>query len=379
MLDLELLDVLGVPDGLFDVPEPVGPLRAHAPGQPLEVAVHGGDDPGLALVGLDPVEGPDQPVHRRHHQGPGAVAGLALGGQLEPDRHLLGHLDPVAHLPVRDRAAPALVEQPAHVPEELGPVLHEPAGAVEAPGLLVGGTHEDHVPVRRESRAVQRQEGLEVGDAEPLGVQGAPAPDVAVPDHARERIDLPELLVRGDHVHVMQEDERRLVTALDRGPDVAPALRRGDRVPGDARLVEDPGEVLDAPDLVARRIHRVDAQVLLGPLDGLVPEPVQVDVLGGGPGGSDQEQGNEEKVAEPADGRRRRGGSGCRERDLGTGASVGHGVIREGVFACVKQSSGPAARGRKSRAPGGPTSATPAGSSPRPPRPGRAGAARRPG
>src|SRR3712207_8577327 len=39
--------------------------------------------------------------------------------------------------------------------EQLRAVLQQPAGAVEAAGLLVGGRHEDDVPIQGQAHAVQ--------------------------------------------------------------------------------------------------------------------------------------------------------------------------------------------------------------------------------
>ncbi len=129
--------------------------------------------------------------------------------------------------------------------------------------FFVRGRHEDDVPLQRTAFGVQREEGLQMEDPARLGVEGPAAVHVAVPDLATERIHRPVIVVRRDDVDVVQEQDRRLVAPLEPRPDVAPARRRLGGLVVDSGSIEDLREELDTSGLVARRVRRIDADVLL--------------------------------------------------------------------------------------------------------------------
>ena len=112
-----------------------GERRLGLPDRPL-VAADAGD--GLGDVG-DRVVGVDH----------GAVAGRAAGGQAHPGHALLRGLEQVQALAADGHAEAAdLADRLGHALEEIGVVVHEPAGALAAAGLLVGQEREDDVARR---------------------------------------------------------------------------------------------------------------------------------------------------------------------------------------------------------------------------------------
>jgi hypothetical protein len=215
------------------------------------------------------------------------VAGLAAGGQPEPQRYLLSHLHREHHVVAEAGAAAALVQQVADAGEDVRMVLDQPAGAVGAAGLLVGGGDEQHVAPQGFAGGVQGQEGLQVGDADALHVERPAAPDVTVADLAGKRRHLPVAGVGGHHVDVVQQHQGRLAAALEARPKVAAPGRRLSGAVGNARGLEDGGQVRHPVGFVARRVGGVDAQVIGKPFGCLLGEV-------GGRGGAGQQQSQQQ-------------------------------------------------------------------------------------
>ena len=252
-----------------------------------------------------------QPVQRghetRHRRGllrPRAVPRLSQRGEAQPVRHLLRHLDRHLHPPVQNGAPPAFVEHVAHVGEQLGALLHEPADPEEAAGLLVGRRHEDDVAVQRHPGSTELEKGREVNDAEPLGVDGPAAIDHAVADLARQGSGGPVVGIRRHHVDVVQQHEARRVATGQSSPDIAAPRRRLHQLVRDALRLEDCCKEPGSGGLVAWRVHGVDPDVLLQPLDGLIREICRRHLCGG-------RHGSEETGGNCTQPRRCRLGSSC--------------------------------------------------------------------
>src|SRR5438046_1691330 len=111
-----------------------------------EILLHRPHEPHPRVVATDLVERPDEPGDGGLRGGRRAVTTLPARDELHPARGLLRHGD--LHdlsASLRDVDVIALGQQVLGAPEQLGAVLHDPAGAGPAARLLVGGGEQDHV------------------------------------------------------------------------------------------------------------------------------------------------------------------------------------------------------------------------------------------
>ena len=242
-----------------------------------EVRRHGGHHPRRELVGLQPVERADQPIGGRRRGRRRSVPRRARGGELEPQRGLLRDFDRERPARAVDAPRSAFIDDKTRAPECLGVMLHHPLRPEHAAGLLVRRRHEDQITVERHVRAMQRQKRFQLEDAQRLRVERPAAPDLAILERRRERVGIPVLRIRGHDVHVVEQHQRGLGAALEPRPDVAATGSRGCRIEGDAFLLEDPREIPHRQDFIARRIGRVDPDVVRRALDCLVLELGGVD------------------------------------------------------------------------------------------------------
>ena len=144
----------------------------------------------------------------------------------------------------------------------VGVCLAQPAkaGVLALADLLVGRRAEDQVAGRREPLPRKGSDGDSARRHLALHVQRAPAPDAAVLDLARPRIDRPLRRIREHRVGVREQEERRPGSSSRNPRDEVRAVR-GARVElaRDAVLLEIPAQKLGRDRLVPRRIHRVEA------------------------------------------------------------------------------------------------------------------------
>ena len=161
--------------------------------------------------------------------------------------------------------AAALVEHETDSFQQVRPIAHDPTGADPSARLLVRRGQEDDVAFKGCPGPGEGQEGLQVHDAQALRVEGSAAVEVAVLVGSGQRIVLPEPRVGGHDVDVVEQDDARGLTPFEPRPDAAPARLGLHGFVGDALALEDVREERDRLALVARRVRRVDADVLLEP------------------------------------------------------------------------------------------------------------------
>ena len=64
--------------------------------------------------------------------------------------------------------------------------FEQPAGAFGAAGLFVGDGDQHQVAIDGDTLAMQREQGRQLSDPQPLDIDGAPSPDLAVEQAAGE-------------------------------------------------------------------------------------------------------------------------------------------------------------------------------------------------
>ena len=207
----------------------------------------------------------------------------------QPYRHFLGDFDIEQELLVGLLAVSAFVDEQARPREYFGVVFHQPARTIESAGFLVSGCHEDDIPVQRHAGPLQAHERGELGNTGALHVQCATSPQVAVPNLAGERVARPVLRIGRHDIRVLQQDQGRLVAAFQARPDI-PAAWRALRllVRNTLRLENIPDEFHGAT-LVAGRIDRIDADVLLEPAQRFVLDGLRTGRQGDGQEGQDKQ------------------------------------------------------------------------------------------
>ena len=238
-----------------------------------------GHDAGRERVLAEALERLDQVGHRAAGRGARSMAGGSDRVQPQPHRHLLRHLDAEDDPVAQDPAAAALVEHEAGPLQQVRPVAHDPACAVAAARLLVRRGQEDDVAFEGFPGTGEGEEGLQVHDAQALRVEGAAAVEVAVLVGSGHRIVLPEPRVGRYDVDVVEQDDARRLTPFEPCPDAAAAGRGLHGLVGDALALEDVREERDGLALVARRVRRVDAEVLLEPPRGFRQPRIACPVL----------------------------------------------------------------------------------------------------
>ena len=248
--------------------------------QPREVLLHDGREVVPALPLLYPPEGAHEPVEGVVAVGHGAVAGAPLRHQPQPERPLLRrrHRE---HGPLHPeqlrRAAAALVDDVLRR-QRLGVIRFEPLDAARPPRLLVRHRQEHDVARQRQARALQQQHRDQLGHAQPLHVERAAPPDLAVADDARERLLVPVLALHGHHVGVIEQHQRLLAAvAAQDGAQRDAVVARVERLAGDALAFEDGPEEVARQPLPPRRVGRVDAQVVLQDAQRLLEGGVPID------------------------------------------------------------------------------------------------------
>ena len=265
------------------------PQFAQQPLRVLRIELHAGQLGDLVQEragGLGQFHGPRVLPDVRHGAGqvrhgvvlvqPGAVPGLALRDELQPQQALLRGLQQVGPLAADVRGEPAhLAQCVRETVEDLGMFAHHPLGAVAHPGFLVREEPEDDVPLGHGSRAAHVAQHREHHGVHVLHVHRAAAPDHPVPHLPCERVQGPVLRRGGDHVQVAVHEQRvrARVLALDTGEHVR-AARGGLEVLGlEAHLVDQLGHVLSRRTLTlglaTRVIARVEADQLAADPGGL--------------------------------------------------------------------------------------------------------------
>ena len=190
-------------------------------GQAGEEDLHGGVDVHGTLVLEKPREGGDHPVQCALAGGHGAVATHPPALQAQPVAVFLSvgdHKERCFRHQVEGGVTPLVDHQVCL--QLLGVVLQEHPGAGVAARLLVGDGKEDHVTLEYQSLPRGGDEGHELHDPHALHIQSPSAPDKAVGDLAGEGMELPVLGVGGDHVYMVEEDERfTLPRSLEAGQE----------------------------------------------------------------------------------------------------------------------------------------------------------------
>ena len=208
-------------------------------------------------------------------RGARAVARRPARHDLQPERGLLRRADAVIldAAVVAEADGAALVDQKLRIPHQLRVVLDEPARADPLPHLLVRRRQEDHIALQRHAGALQHHQRHQLRDPFPLHVLGTAAPDVPVLDQPPEGIDGPVLRRRQHDVHVVEQDDGA-------GGAVAAQARVQIRLAGrglehlrlDALARQHRGQPVRRATLVARRVGRVDPQILGQQLGRVVPQ-----------------------------------------------------------------------------------------------------------
>ena len=160
-------------------------------------------------------------------------------------------------------------------------MIDEPSRAVLAAFFFVAGRDEYHVAIEQDSRPLDREHRHQLDHARALVVERAAPPDFSVFHRPRERRNFPFLRIGGHHVHVAEQNYRLGMfadPAQPRRDDPAAMLRlpggRRDSV-GKKFLLEHPRRA----DLVARRVGRVDLDVLRQQVGRFLGDLVPVDWL----------------------------------------------------------------------------------------------------
>ena len=137
--------------------------------------------------------------------------------------------------------------------------------------LLVGGRREDQVAGRLEPLARERRDRDRVRRHLALHVERAAAPDAAVPQLARPRVDRPLGRVGEDGVGVREQEQRRPVARPpDPRDEVRPLGHARVELALDAERLEVRAQELGRLRLVAGRVDGVQADQRLEEPDDLV-------------------------------------------------------------------------------------------------------------
>ena len=187
---------------------------------------------------------------------------LAPSGHPQPQRHLLRDFDAEHRLLAVPGPAATFVQQEADILEQLRPVVYQPTRTIRTTGFFIGGCHEDHIAAQPGARCMQRKERLQLHDGRTFHITRATAVDVSLPDFAREWWHGPVARVCRDYVDMIEQYQRRFAPPVQARPDVAAPRRRLSGFVGNTRRIEDRGEIFDAARFVARRVGRVDLDVL---------------------------------------------------------------------------------------------------------------------
>jgi len=233
------------------------------------------------LVVRDLVQRADEPRHRILLRRPRAVRRRAFHGHVLPEGSLFCDADsPVGELAVLDGVVATLGDQKLDVLEQVGMPVDEHLCAGRAQ-LLVGVADEDDVASERDAAPFQGEHRHQMSDPFALHVERASPVDEALLDVAREGVDAPVLRGSGDDIHVMHEGDR-LLAAISLQPRVkvrAASTQLGgvEYLNLEALLLEDILEPACGEQLVARRVRRIDPDILLQVVHGLVAEHSPVD------------------------------------------------------------------------------------------------------
>ncbi len=230
----------------------------HRVGEPRRVAVLG-----------DPRHRPGKPRRGVALRRTAAVAGPPFRREGKPQRPLLPEVHeeelpfaeeiPNAHAPLvhSDRAT----EGEGEVPDEI-------LRSFLPSDLLVGVGHEEELAAEDPGPG-GTDRGAQVGHPEPLRIQGAPAVQVSVLDLRGERRNAPLFRPRRHHVHVVDQDEPRLLGSAHVAQDVRFLRRGAERDRRQAVIDQDAAEQLRRRAAVPGRVRRVDPDVLRKQRDGV--------------------------------------------------------------------------------------------------------------
>ena len=178
------------------------------------------------LVRPDPGHGGGQLGDRVVVVAERAVAGLAVGDQVEPGHPLLGSLHQIEpQVVVHGQREPAdLADRLGAALQQIGPVLHHPDRAFRATGLLVGGEDHPDRPTGGPPRAGTVPDDAQQHGVEVLHVDSAATPDAVVGDLGGERRHGPVGGVGRYHVEVAVDQQRAQARiGARRAPSAPPA------------------------------------------------------------------------------------------------------------------------------------------------------------
>ncbi len=205
------------------------------------------------------------------------MPGPAGNGELHPGDALLGRFDGVKAQVVGDRVGEAtdLADGLGAVREQVRMIVDQPTGAQDSASLLVGHKGENQVTRWAAAGPDKITNDREGHCVHVLHVDGAPAPQAAVEDLAREGMHPPVRRIRRYHVEMTVDEQRRpaRVSPFDPGDDAGTARLGFQHGRIKADLGELGGNILGDGPLVAVTappVHRVDPQQVPADLHNLI-------------------------------------------------------------------------------------------------------------
>ena len=184
-----------------------------------------------------------------------------------------------------ERAHPALVDRELGLGQPVAMLGVEPLHAERAAGLFIGHGEKYDVAIGRQVEPLEQQHDEQLEHAHALHVERAATPDLAVSDLGRERVNVPELRLRGHHIGVIEQHQRSLRAAADEPGAHRNAARSSLDILGFVALSLEPaGQKLGSDLFVAGRVGGVDAEVFDERADDLRRHFVPVDLWFSGHG-----------------------------------------------------------------------------------------------
>src|ERR1700722_15851927 len=168
---------------------------------------------------------------------------------------------------VFEQVLSAFIDQELRVPEQVRLMCDEPVRA-RAFGFFVGYSEKDYVAVEFHLLALQHDHHNQLREAFIFHVLCAASPEPPVLDLAAEGRNFPVCGIAGDHIHVVEQDDRLL---RFRGgmryarPNITAARGKFENAILNSFLIENLFVKRNSAHLMSGRVRGVDAQVLLHP------------------------------------------------------------------------------------------------------------------
>ena len=189
---------------------------------------------------------------------------------MQPEGCLLAHIHAdVLHFAVVEKVLAALVNEELRVLQQVSLMSDEPIGA-GAGGFFVGYGQKNHIAIKGYFLPLQHHHYYQLGQAFVFHVLCAASPNPAVVNFATEGRNFPMRGIAGDHIHVVQQDDRLLRLSICSGmrqasPEIAASGSVFERAVLDAFLIKNLFVKRNGVHLMAGRVRGVDAQILLHP------------------------------------------------------------------------------------------------------------------